>query len=279
MSASATVAVRAPGVGPGHWAGAPSAALDDDGAVVLAYRVRDPRRRGATVVIARSPDGERFTPLAVLEKERFAAASFERPALVRTDDGGWRIYVSCATPGSRHWRIDAVDAGDPAGLAGAPATTVLAGDAATGVKDPVVRRRDGGWVAWVCCHPLDVAGEEDRMTTAVATSADGLGWSALRTVLAPRPGAWDARGTRVTAVLPDGRVTYDGRATREENFSERTGLAVATPDGALVASGDAPVADVRYLDAVALPGGGTRLYYEAPRPDGSHELRTKLRVL
>jgi hypothetical protein len=42
------------------------------------------------------------------------------------------------------------------------------------------------------------------------------------------------------------------------------------------ATGAAPVADVRYLDAVALPGGGQRLYYEARRPDGSHELRTEL---
>ena len=29
----------------------------------------------------------------------------------------------------------------------------------------------------------------------------------------------------MTAVLADGRATYDGRASKEENFSERTGLA------------------------------------------------------
>jgi hypothetical protein len=279
MSASPAVAVRAPGPGPGHWAGAPSAALDDDGAVVLAYRVRDPGRRGAAVILARSPDGERFAPLAALEKERFAAESLERPALVRTEDGGWRIYVSCATPGSRHWRIDALDAADLAGLATASARTVLAGDGRTGVKDPVVRRRGGRWEAWVCCHPLDVAGEEDRMTSALATSADGLSWGAPRTVLVPRPGAWDARGTRVTALLGGGRVAYDGRASREENFSERTGIAVAGHGGALAATGDGPVAGFRYLDALELPGGAPRLFYEAPLRDGSHELRTERRVL
>jgi hypothetical protein len=92
-----TVAVPAPGAGPGAWAGAPSAALDDDGAVLLAYRVRDARHRGGAVVIARAADGERFEPLATLAKDRFGAESLERSALVRLD-GGWRLYVSCATP-------------------------------------------------------------------------------------------------------------------------------------------------------------------------------------
>ena len=115
------------------------------------------------------------------------------------------------------------------------------------------------------------------MTTADATSTDGLAWRWHGTALAGRPGAWDARGARVTAVLGDGRATYDGRATKEENFSERTGLArLAGPDGRLVPEGDDPAADVRYLDVLPLPGGGYRLWYEAPLPDGSHELRTEL---
>jgi hypothetical protein len=260
-----SVAVPAPGAGPGHWAGAPSAALADDGAILLSYRVRDPEHRGGALVLARSEDGERFEPFATLAKERFSAESLERPALVRTD-AGWRLYVSCATPGSKHWRIDALDADAPAGLADGTAVTVLPGDELTAVKDPVVRRREGGWEAWICCHPLDEPGEEDRMATAYATSDDGLGWDWRGIVLAPRPGTWDARGTRVTAVLRDGTTYYDGRATKEENFRERTG----------VVGGDAPVADFRYLDVLELPGGARRLFYEAPLPDGSHELRTEL---
>jgi hypothetical protein len=269
-----SVAVPAPRPAPGCWAGAPSAALDDDGSVLLAYRVRDVERRGGAVVVARAGDGERFALVATLDKDRFGAESLERPALVRID-GGWRLYVCCATPGRKHWWIDALDAADPASLAEAEARTVLPGDDRTGVKDPVVRRDRGRWRAWVCCHPLGEPGEEDRMTTALATSDDGLAWRWEGTVLRPRAGGWDARGTRVTAVLPDGRAFYDGRATKEENFRERTGVAEPSAGG-LAATGDAPVSDVRYLDALALPDGGWRLYYEAPLPDGSHELRTEL---
>jgi len=259
------VAVPAPAAGPGNWAGAPSAVATADGFVV-AYRLRSAAGRGGENIVAASPDGATLTTVARLPKERFGAESLERPALVRLGDGRWRLYVSAATPGTKHWRIDALEAADPAGLADAEPVTVFGGDAATGVKDPVVQRRADGWHAWVCCHPLDVAGEEDRMTTAHAVSQDGLAWRWRGTVLAPRPGTWDARGARVTAVLGDGRLAYDGRATKEENFSERTGLA---EDRA------APVSDARYLEVVPLPGGGFRLYYEAPLPDGSHELRTE----
>lgn len=271
-----TVAVPAPGSGPGCWAGAPSAALDDDGAVVLAYRLRDAERRGGAVVIARAVDGEHFETGVTLDKGRFGAESLERPALARTPDGGWRLYVCCATPRSKHWRIDALEARALPALGEVPARTVFAGDERTGVKDPVIRRRGRRWEAWICCHPLDQPDHEDRMTTAYATSTDGLAWKWHGTVLAPRPGCWDARGTRVTAVLADGRALYDGRATRKENFSERTGAAESLGGGGLRATGDGPLADVRYVDAVALAAGGWRLYYEAPLPDGSHELRTEL---
>jgi hypothetical protein len=265
------VVVPAPGTGPGHWAGAPSAQPDGDGWVV-AYRIRTPGERGAGVVVARSADGVHLETVAHLDRRRFAAESLERPALVRLPDGGWRLYVSCATPGSKHWRIDALDAAEPGGLGDAEARTTMPGDALTGVKDPVVRWDHRGWRAWVCCHPLDEPGEEDRMSTRLATSDDGLRWTWRSTVLRGTPGRWDARGARVTAVLPDGRAAYDGRATAEENFSERTGLAV--PDGDMLrAAGDAAVADVRYLD-VGPTRDGWRLYYEAPLADGSHELRT-----
>jgi hypothetical protein len=269
--------VPAPGPGPQHWAGAPSAALDADGSLVVAYRVRWVDERGDANVIARSADGERFEPVATLDKTRFGAAMVERPALVRLDSGRWRLYVSCATPNSLHWWIGMVEADDPEGLADVEPRSIFPGDDTVGVKDPVIRRAGGRWHAWICCHPLDQPGEEDRMTTGYATSGDGLDWQWHGTVLRGRRGAWDARGARLTVVLPDGRAAYDGRATKEENWFERTGL--ARPDGGagrLAAVDDAPVFDARYLEVVPLQGGGYRLYYEARLPDESHELRTEL---
>ena len=52
--------------------------------------MRTAARRGGSVVLARSHNGERLEPVAELDKDRFGAESLERPALVRVD-GGWRL--------------------------------------------------------------------------------------------------------------------------------------------------------------------------------------------
>jgi hypothetical protein len=264
----------------GWWAGSSSAALDDDGTFVIAYRLRTGAHGRGSNVVARSEDGVSLTTACTIDQARFGAQSLERPSLVRTDDGRWRLYVCPASPApSKHWWIDVLEAGDPADLASAQPRTVFPGDERTGVKDPLVQRTpDGRWQAWICCHLLDLPGEEDRMETAYATSDDGLTWEWHGTVLAPRPGRWDARGARVTAVLPDGRAAYDGRATKEENWFERIGLARLTGSrpGELEHANDDAAVDARYLDVLPLPGGGYRIYYEARLPDESHELRTEL---
>jgi hypothetical protein len=276
-SADPEVAVAAPGSGLGHWAGSPSAVEDEDGSFVVAYRTRggtgpdDP----AATVIARSEDGVRLETLVTLDKSRFDAMSMERPALVR-EGSVWRLYVCCATRGSKHWWIDVLEALSVEGLADAEPRTVFPGDDAVAVKDPIVQRHDGGWRAWICCHPLDEPDEEDRMWSAYATSADGVAWEWHGAVLRPRPGTWDARGARLTAVLGDGRAAYDGRATKEENWFERTGLARRAAGDAFEQLGGEPVSVARYLEVLPLRSGGYRLYYEWPLDDGSHELRTEL---
>jgi hypothetical protein len=282
----ARVVVEAPASGPGNWAGAPSAVLVD-GVYWLAYRVRQPvdRGRGVAVVIARSHDGLEFVPVAEVRRERFGAESLERPALVPLGSEGWRLYLSCATPGSKHWWIEAVDAATPVGLASGLRTMCLPGDDALAVKDPVVEKGDTRWRMWVCCHPLDVAGDEDRMYTRLATSSDGLTWTLGDVVLAPRPGAWDSRGVRVTAVLDRDPTTvlYDGRASAEANWFEQTGIARGHDDALVPDDGPptgSPHSDgaLRYVSVVDLPGGGRRLYYELARPDGAHDLMSELAV-
>lgn len=275
---AAETVVPAPRDGEGCWAGAPSVARDADGTLVIAYRIRDVDRDVARTEIARSDDGLHLTTVATIDRHRFGAFSMERPAIVRLDDGRWRLYVSLASgewPASKHWWIEALDADDPESLPTASSTIAFAGDERTAVKDPVIRRGRDGWIAWICCHPLEERDEEDRMATAAATSDDGITWRWSGEVLRGRAGAWDARGTRLTCVFPNGSATYDGRASKEENFHERTGMARPGPDGGFVGVDDGPVADVRYLEALPLDDGTYRLWYETPLPDGSHEIRTE----
>jgi hypothetical protein len=282
------VAAAPPGTGPGYWAGAPCA-VAGDGGIFLAYRLRRPigQGRGYAVAVARSADGERFETLLSIGKEEMATESLERPALVRTPQGRWRLYLSCATPGTKHWRVEMTEAAHPAEFDVRQRSTVLPGDAKTGVKDPVIRYHDGRWHLWASCHPLADSAQTDQMTTEYATSPDGLAWTWHGTALSGTPGRWDSRGTRVTSVDFGGGVVtayYDGRASAAENYEERTGVATGADPAALTAADDGPAASspyhgggLRYLDVVALPDGRHRLYYEMTRPDGSHALFTELR--
>ena len=124
------------------------------------------------------------------------------------------------------------------------------------------------------------------MATEYASSPDGLDWTWHGTALSPRPGEWDARGVRVSAVrLSGGQVVayYDGRATAAENYEERTGMATGSEPAALTAVAAAGMArgpqggGLRYLSIVDLGDRHERWYYEMTRADGAHELRTELR--
>lgn len=281
----AQVVVPAPGPGPGNWAGAASAVLVD-GTYWLAYRIRRPldAGRGVAVEVARSADGVAFEVVTRVEREQLGCESFEKPALVRLADGRWRLYLSCATPGSKHWWVDSLTADSPAELAAGKRAMVLPGDDTVGVKDPVVERRQDGWHLWLCCHPLTEADAEDRMTTRYLTSEDGLAWVDRGEALAGQPGAWDARGARVTTVVSWSPlvVLYDGRPDAESNWHERTGIATGQLGGRLTALAGEPLRSpwsdgaCRYATAVPLPDGRVRFYVEVARPDGAHDLVTSV---
>jgi hypothetical protein len=279
------VAIAPPGRGGGTWAGAPSA-VRGDGEIYLAYRLRRPegQGRGYAVVVARSADGERFETLLEIGREELGAASLERPALVVAPDGTWRLYLSCATPGTKHWRVEVLEARHPAAFDARRSQVVLPGDVGTAVKDPVIVREGDKWHLWASVHPLADPDQADQMATDYACSADGLTWTWQGTALSPRPGEWDSRGVRVSAVrLAPGEVVayYDGRASAAENFEERTGLATGAGPAPLAARG--PVAQsphgaggLRYLCILDLGDSRERYYYEMTRADGAHELRTEL---
>jgi hypothetical protein len=286
--AQSAVAVAPPGEGPGYWAGA-SSAIEWDGSIYLAYRLRQPlgMGRGYAVEVARSGDGEHFERLLTITKEQVGTESLERPALTRTPDGVWRLYLSCATYGTKHWRVELIEAANPAGFDPRQRRVTLPGDTKTAVKDPVIKYRDGLWHLWASCHPLENPDETDRMVSDYATSVNGWDWTWDGTALSGRPGEWDARGVRISTVeFTSGRVVayYDGRATAEENYEERTGVAVGTEPSALTtASESGPLVQspygaggLRYLDIVPLPDGRRRIYYEITRADLAHELRTEL---
>jgi hypothetical protein len=278
----AKLVVPAPRAEPGYWAGGPSAVVAD-GHTWLAYRLRRPvgLGRGYANVVARSADGLTFEPVASVTSAQFDCASLERPALVRKPDGGWRLYVSCSTPDSKHWWVEAIDAPVPEELPTGTRTVVLPGSETEAWKDVVVRCDGGQWQMWACRHPLDGGDDAaDRMSTWYATSEDGLAWTMVGEALRPSPDTWQARGARVADVIPvDGRwwALYDGRRTAEENWYERCGLAVGDrPDELHAVAGPVPQRAgraLRYASVVSLPLGW-RVYFEATSPDGSHDLRS-----
>jgi hypothetical protein len=276
------VVVAAPGAGEGFWAGGPSVVAD--GATTwLAYRLRRPvdQGRGYANVVARSSDGVTFETVATVTSTQFDCASLERPALVKCPDGGWRLYVSCSTPNSKHWWVEAIDAETPDELPTGRRTVVLPGDDTEAWKDVVVIAGADGWRMWACRHPLDGGDTAaDRMTTWYATSDDGLKWTMAGEALAPVAGTWDARGTRIAAVVEDGGrwwALYDGRRSAEENWRERSGIAVGDgPERFTAIAGPVPPQAgpaLRYASVLPV-GGGHRVYFEATGFDGSHDLRT-----
>jgi hypothetical protein len=263
--------------GTGNWIGAASALIHDD-YIYLAYRDRHPvdKGRGNRAYVARSPidNGIHFDTLCAIDKEDVDAESLERPALDVTPEGNWDLYLSCATYNSKHWRIERLRARHPQDFSARTRATIFPGSAAFGIKDPVLVRGEDLRI-WATLHPLtegDV--NADQMISVEACSGER--------VMAPEPGTWYGRGTRITAVV--GKYAYfDGRASAAENYEERTGIAKWNGSRYIAVAG--PVSSpfgggaLRYVSAIELQPGKWRLYYESATEYGSHELRTELCVI
>ena len=230
-----------------------------------AYRVRNGPDTIDETVVARSVDGERYDDRVRARAGPLRRAVDRAPGARAFDDGGWRMYVSLATPELSTGRSASSNAADPRRARDAPTSrTAFAGDARHRGQGPdraPARRASGTPGSAATCSTSPA--QEDRMNTAYATSADGLDLGLARHRArgpARASGTRAARGSRT--ILPDGRAAYDGRASAAENWFERTGLA-RPPTAAATSPPATPVADVRYLEALPLPGGGYRIFYEA----------------
>jgi hypothetical protein len=291
--------------GPGWWVGACSALYDDAvGRFYLYYRYRKPRElgRGVRCCIAESADGRSFTPIWSATQQEIGTSSMERAALAKTPEGEWRLYLSYVDPEDNRWRTDVMRAPSPAAFdVGHRQKVFTASDIGVeGVKDPVVSIVGGVYYMLLSYAPAPRAPsvpEHERMHatgdvyntgitkshTGLALSADGIAFEWVGDVFAPQEAGWDAYAARIGCLLwlpPAWLAFYDGSASVQENYEERTGLAIstdlrrfvrATPDGPLLTSPHGS-GSLRYLDAFVL-GDEVWCYYEYARPDGSHELR------
>ena len=127
-----------------------------------------------------------------MHREAFGAESFERPVLVPAARGRLAALPLVRDPG-----LQALVGRQPDRRRrehpGRAARVVYRATAAPRSRTRWSTGGADGCEMWLCCHPLDEPGHEDRMTTRRLTSADGLEWLDRGEVLAGRPGEWDAR--------------------------------------------------------------------------------------
>ncbi len=293
--------IQPQGEGSGWWVGAPSVYWNGS-VYYLAFRTRRPQpERGGLFQVARSTDGERFEVVTSIRKEDLGTSSIERGALLQTEAGTWRLYLSFVDPEDGRWRIDLMEADTPESLDPAKRVPILtaADISGEGIKDPWVCRIGSTWHMVVSFAPTpegEVAADAmhgtrdiyntgtSKSLSGLATSEDGLRWQWHGAILEPSESGWDAYAARINTVYRhDGLFVglYDGSKSVEENYEERCGLAVSgdlrswhrvSTDGPAAGPNGGP-GSVRYAEAVQGPNW-VRFYYEFTRPDGSHELRT-----
>ena len=240
--------------------------------VWLAYRLRRPVADAASPTSWRGrATASASATVATSARTRSAASRWSGPPWSSPPEGRWRLYVSCATPGTKHWRVDLLEAATPEGLATARrGPSCRAARAA--VKDPVISARRP--VAPVGVVPpagrprghrpddhrarhqrrrrdLDVARHRARRPAGQLGRPRGPG----------RRGACSTGRDRAPLRRPGHRRGELGGADRVWPGSPSP--AASRPSGRTrSASPRTGSGGLRYVRVVRLPDGGTRLYFE-----------------
>jgi hypothetical protein len=302
FDAMAGAVLRAPEKNePGYWTGCPGVLREESGLTWLTYRQRRPRgaeaERGWRCAVAVAKDGVHFRDVWSVHKDELGSSSMERFCLMPTADGRYRLYLSYVDPEDGRWRIDSIEAREPADFSIASRKPVLtaASTGTEGVKDPYLIQ--AGPVTYLFASfaaNRDGIGAQAHATgdiynvgvtthpTGLAVCTDGMNFDWRGEALQVGAG-WNRYQARLNSVVP---VTggfigfYDGSASHAENYEERCGIAVSADLRTWTRlSDDRPwiqtaqgSGSVRYVDAL-IADGQWWIYYEMTRADEAHELR------
>ncbi len=290
--------------------------------IVYRLRQPRDQGRGIECRIAVSDNGVSFTDIWALPKSTLGALSVERCSLIRGFDGKWKLYISYACPDDGRWRISLLEANEPDEFDVSKMIPLFTADSlgVEGVKDPnvfLIGRMFYMLVSYATREPaIDPAQEGNkhatgdiyatgltRSRTGAAVSGDGrrfqwLGDVSPRAEFTPSLNSdgeieghadvsWDDYCRRTGALVPlesGGYLAfYDGSASVEENYEEKTGLAMTFDlKNYYSLSPDAPgiispygTGSLRYIDV--LPVGHELFYYfEMAQPGGGHDLRVSV---
>ncbi len=303
---AASVVLEPEAAGGGTWVGCPGVLHEPDRQrFLMTYRQRHPRgdpatERGWRCAVAASDDGVHFRDLWSVEKQQLGAPSMERFCLLPRAGGGYLLYLSYVDPVDNRWRIDMIEADDPAAFDVGTARPVLTATSTgtEGVKDPYAMRIGPAVYLYASFASAATLAEGDRgrahasadiyntgtttHPTGLAIGVDGRAFAWQGEVLGVGCG-WDRYQARLNSIARIGDAWvgfYDGSAGVEENFEERCGLVIShdlqhwmrlTPDAPWAVSPHASGA-LRYVDAVPVERE-LWLYFEYARADGAHELR------
>ncbi|HLQ82520.1 MAG TPA: hypothetical protein VK121_01560 [Pseudogracilibacillus sp.] len=292
----------------GYWVGAPTILYDKENKTFyLYYRIRQPRghgedERGFEVRIAKSKDGENFKTIWSLHKKELNSSSIERSSLVKVKNDLYRLYISYVDPKDNRWRIDVVEASDPALFDVKTKKNVLSASSdlglkhLEGVKDPYVFKQNDTYFMYFVyaqatgddlSNKMHETGDVHntglaKASTGIATSEDGVNFEWSNTAIPVGNTGWDQYQSRLTTIIPYGNgytAIWDGSIGVEQNYEEKAAVGI-TYDLKTFAkvSFDGPVLEtekqkaVRYVDAL-IHEGSIWYYYEYTREDDAHELR------